>query len=68
VQALLVEVDAEFNVLREETIDVGLVQCGDVLKVRQGVYRGFTGGLQGFLQGVYRGPTGGALRRGAQGG
>ena len=35
-QALLVKVDTEYNVTHEEEIDVGLVQCGDILKVRIG--------------------------------
>eukprot|EP00976_Prorocentrum_cordatum_P005628 112429-Prorocentrum_minimum.AAC.1 len=38
-QALLVKVDADFNVLREEEIDAGLVQCRDTLKVGRGLVR-----------------------------
>ena len=32
-EAVLVEVDKEHNILREETISVDLVQRGDILKV-----------------------------------
>lgn len=34
-EAVLVEIDKEFNILNEQTISVNLVQRGDVLKVRK---------------------------------
>ena len=38
-EAVLVEIDKEFNILNEQTINVDLVQRGDVLKVRYKVTR-----------------------------
>lgn len=34
-EAVLVEIDKEFNILNEQTISVELVQRGDVMKVRK---------------------------------
>lgn len=33
-EAVLVEIDKEFNILKEETISTDLVQRGDILKVK----------------------------------